>query len=166
MKKHRPRPAPRRKKVRSPGPPPARRAAWDAPITFEPEYAYDALSGPDPVAWADMDEEERLEVVELYHEHIEVELPAPRFHAAIHGVVENQLALGDETPVRATLERLMQEGLDRHEAIHAIGTALTDLIYDISKDKLRSDVTEHYYAHLPKVTAESWRSGSADEEQD
>jgi hypothetical protein len=31
--------------------------------------------------------------------------------------VENQAALGDEIPVRGTLERLMGEGLDRHAAI-------------------------------------------------
>ena len=33
-----------------------------------------------------------------------------------HVVVENQVALGEATPVPATLDRLMDEGLDRHDA--------------------------------------------------
>jgi hypothetical protein len=39
--------------------------------------------------------------------------------------VENQVALGDTFAARAVLLRLMAEGLDRHEAIHAIGSVLS-----------------------------------------
>jgi hypothetical protein len=39
-------------------------------------------------------------------------------------IAEDQIALGDEIPARRTLVRLMEEGLDRHEAIHAIDSAL------------------------------------------
>ncbi len=34
--------------------------------------------------------------------------------------------------VRATLNRLMGEGLDRHEAIRAIGLVLSEYIYDLA----------------------------------
>jgi hypothetical protein len=39
-------------------------------------------------------------------------------------IVENQVALGDTFAARAVLLRLMAEGLDRHEAIYAIGSVL------------------------------------------
>ena len=42
------------------------------------------------------------------------------------GIVENQVALGDAFAARAVLLRLMAEGLDRHEAIHAIGSVLSE----------------------------------------
>jgi hypothetical protein len=164
MKKHRSRPAPRRKPVRTPGPPPLSRPAWDAPISFESEFAYDAISGPDLEAWRDMDETERLEVVELYHEHLDVKLPSPQAHAAIHVIVENQIAMSDETPVRGTLERLTREGLDRHQAIHAIGTVLAGLINDVMKGSIRTNPTANYYAGLPMLTAQGWLAGFDDDE--
>src|SRR5947207_11500705 len=81
MKKHRPRPAPRRKPVRTPGPPPPRRPAWDAtPFTFEPDLLYDAIEGPNPREWMELDESERLSLVELYHDHLDIELPSPPAH--------------------------------------------------------------------------------------
>jgi hypothetical protein len=52
-----------------------------------------------------------------------------RAHAANHVIVENQLAMGDATVVPATLARLMQEGLDRHDAIHAIGSVLVGIFF-------------------------------------
>ncbi len=39
-----------------------------------------------------------------------------------HVVVENQIALGDEIPVARNLHQLMAQGLDRHDAIHAIAS--------------------------------------------
>ncbi len=56
----------------------------------------------------------------------------------MHVVVENQIAMGDEIPVRDTLVRLMSEGLDRHDAVHAIATVLTNLIYASSKEDRRA----------------------------
>jgi hypothetical protein len=48
-----------------------------------------------------------------------------RIGATVHVIVENQVALGDAFPAKAVLIRLMNEGLDRHEAIHAIGSVLS-----------------------------------------
>src|SRR5215471_3743760 len=49
-------------------------------------------------------------------------------HSARDGRDANRL--GDETPARRTAQRLINKGLDRHEAIHAIGIIefMSDLI--------------------------------------
>jgi hypothetical protein len=56
---------------------------------------------------------------------------SPKLHGTMHAIVENQVALGDATVVPATLTRLMREGLDRHDAIHAIGSVLMAIIFDV-----------------------------------
>jgi hypothetical protein len=48
-----------------------------------------------------------------------------KLHAVMHVIIENQVALGDEVPAQRTLRRLMAEGLDRHQGIHAISSVLT-----------------------------------------
>lgn len=68
-----------------------------------------------------MGESERLDLVLAYHQRQGDKLPNPNAHAVVHVIVENQVALADETPVAGAKERLIQERLDRHEAIHAIG---------------------------------------------
>jgi hypothetical protein len=59
----------------------------------------------------------------------------PFAHVAIHQIVENQIA--DHAPPQTveTLEALMQTGLTRHEAIHAIGRIVSDEIFEIMRDK-------------------------------
>jgi hypothetical protein len=77
---------------------------------------YDAIEQPDPEIWLELDETERVDLVIDYHRRIGVQLESLELHAMAHVVVENQAALGEATPVPETLERLMDEGLDRHEA--------------------------------------------------
>ena len=72
--------------------------------------SYDALQQPEPAAWLALDEAERMSLVIESHEQSSEEVPEPTLHAVIHTIVENQVALGDETPVAATLERLQREG--------------------------------------------------------
>ena len=90
--------------------------------------AYDPLNAPDPDEWQSMDEDERITLVMEHHRESGVELPNEQLHAVVHVVVENQIALGDEMSAQATLERLMREGLDRHDAIHAVGSVLVDFV--------------------------------------
>ena len=74
-----------------------------------------------------------------------IRLPSPDAHAAVHAVVETQISMGDETPVRCTASRLMAEGLDRHEAIHAIGIAFMGTIHDIANAaRADADPNERY----------------------
>jgi len=123
---------------------------------------YDALIAPDPEEWQALDEEEQLDLVEVYHRRTRAPVPksGARVHALFHVAVENQVALGDETPVKRTLQRLMAEGLDRHDAVHAVGSVLAGHM----NDRLRgseSDPTEDpntaYYAELEALTAAEWR---------
>ncbi|HZM44172.1 MAG TPA: hypothetical protein VFC14_05020 [Burkholderiales bacterium] len=90
-----------------------------------PEHA------PSPEVWLGLDEGERILLVEWYHRDARIPLPRStrRLHAAIHAVVENQLALNDEPVVRA-LARLTKEGLSRHDAVHAIGSVVAGEIFD------------------------------------
>jgi hypothetical protein len=84
---------------------------------------------------------------------------APRLHAAIHVIVENQVAMGDELPVRRVLERLRREGLDRHEAIHAIGSVLANHLSDLLATGPRTvDAHAPYWTELERLTAERWQS--------
>jgi hypothetical protein len=80
---------------------------------------YNPLRGPDPKRWIWTAEDERLAQVLAYHRRSRVKLPNADLHAIMHVVVENQLAERYEATARA-LDRLMSQGLDRHEAVHAI----------------------------------------------
>lgn len=52
--------------------------------------------------------------------------PRLRVHVATHAVVETQIAEGAPPETSMTLQRLMAEGLSRHDAIHAIGTVVSE----------------------------------------
>jgi len=119
---------------------------------------YDPFAAPDPQAWLALDEEERFTLVEDYHRRMRIRVPNARMHAVVHAIVETQIALGDETPARDTLQRLMREGLDRHDAIHAIGSVLVGYMSDLMKaPKSDADSNPRYFAELERLTAEEWR---------
>jgi len=120
---------------------------------------YDPLTAPNPEGWLALDESERTLLIEGYHRRARVRLPNASAHAVIHTVIENQAALGDETPVRRTLDRLMSEGLDRHDAIHAVGLVFTEFFYDTMTGAMRentSDASREYFAAVERTTAASW----------
>lgn len=124
---------------------------------------YDPHQAPNTEEWLALDEAERIGLVQAYHRRARIQLPNQRLHAAIHAIVENQIAVGDELPVRRKLAALMREGLDRHQAVHAIGCALGGLIYDLMKGEgagVYAD--ERYYEELSKLTAASWRADHSD----
>ena len=65
-------------------------------------------------------------------------------HFIIHVVVENQVAMGGEYVAGAVLRRLINEGLDRHQA---------------DKNRPR-EVNAEYKEKLLRLTAKAWlRSG-------
>ncbi|MCD4749770.1 MAG: hypothetical protein K8R59_10400, partial [Thermoanaerobaculales bacterium] len=80
---------------------------------------YNSLKKPNPRKWLSASEFARIKAVLKHHADEPDELPNKQLHASIHFVVENQCALGDETPVSKAIQRLMNEGLDRHDAVHA-----------------------------------------------
>ena len=118
---------------------------------------YDASILPDANAWQALDEQERLDLVREYHRNIGEELPDERqnvLHAVAHVIVENQLALG-VSPVPDTLTRLMREGLDRHAAVHAIGSVLMGAIYEGLSDNA-GNISGEYAKGLSTLTAQKW----------
>jgi hypothetical protein len=120
---------------------------------------YEANDQPHSASWLELDENERVDAVMEYHRRAKVELENLKLHAMTHVVVENQVALGEATPVPATLNRLMQEGLDRHEAIHAIGSILMSIVFDVSQEPaVGGDINARYSRELTTLTAASWRS--------
>jgi hypothetical protein len=122
---------------------------------------YNPLKAPTSEEWLTMDEPERLCLVENYHRHLRAQLPNLTAHAIFHVIVENQAALGDEMPVRRTIGRLMEEGIDRHEAIHAVGSVMSEHMWKLARsipaDPLHAQPNASYYAALEKLTVESWR---------
>jgi uncharacterized protein YoaH (UPF0181 family) len=119
---------------------------------------YDSDHAPDPNVWLDLDEGVRIDLVRDYHTDAEIEIPAEGAHASIHVVVENQVALGEE-PVPETIERLMRQGLDRHEAIHAVGAVLLEDIHNLVHAKQEKFDLRRYRSRLDKLTAKRWRKG-------
>jgi hypothetical protein len=119
---------------------------------------YNPLVEPDPERWLETDEPERLHVVLAYHRQAGIKLPDEFLHAAIHTTVENQAALGGETPVAQALERLVNQGLDRHDAIHAIGSVLADHIWELMSrgDSEVTDPNVVYFREIRALTAQKW----------
>ena len=67
---------------------------------------YDASKAPDPEAWLELDEQDRIDQVIDYHKRAKKPVGENnKLHAAAHVIVENQAAMGDATVVPATLDR-------------------------------------------------------------
>ena len=125
---------------------------------YDIEGAYDPAVAPDPGRWLALDEQERQDMVLDYHRGAGLSLPSEKMHAIIHVTIENQIALGDELPVRRAVDRLMADGLDRHQAVHAVGSVLTSHLYEAIKDPEAKAVSqEAYNAAVEQLTVESWR---------
>ena len=136
----------------------AQQADW-ARSALEPAEGlireYDPSTEPNAEQWLALGEQERIDLVLGYHRRARIRLPRQQVHAVVHVVVENQIA-DAELPVRRTLQRLMSEGLDRHEAIHAIGSVLVGHFNEMMREKSNRDPSEDYFAELEALTAEGW----------
>ena len=117
---------------------------------------YDPLKAPDSEQWLELDPQERIALVEQYHRKARVALPNRVLHATMHAVIENQLAEGIPVVCEA-LSRLMAEGLDRHDAVHAIASVMTEHIWHLlRKDPVGDDPNERYYQAVRALTAKQW----------
>jgi len=115
---------------------------------------YDALKAPDPEAWLALDEDERVALVEDYHKQTEGRFPRLRVHSILHHIVENQLAMG-LPEVGAALKRVMAEGLDRHQAVHAIASVIAGQLHSMLSKRQKFD-QEAYDRALKELTAAKW----------
>ncbi|BCG04669.1 hypothetical protein PPGU19_092370 (plasmid) [Paraburkholderia sp. PGU19] len=123
--------------------------------------AYNPQSAPEPGSWLELDEQERIDLVESWHRAAQVKLPNVTAHAALHTVVENQIAVNLEPVVRA-VHRLTKGGLTRHDAIHAIGSVVAEQFFDTLTTEQRDEVDAsqaHYLAAVERLTVKSWRQG-------
>jgi UDP-N-acetylmuramyl tripeptide synthase len=119
---------------------------------------YNPAVPPDPTEWLALDEGERIALVEDYHRRARIDLPQATLHAAIHAVIEQQLA-AQLAPAVNAFARLREEGLDRHNAVHALGAVLTEHIRRLMIGELDStNPNASYFADLARLTAASWRS--------
>jgi hypothetical protein len=119
---------------------------------------YDPNQAPDPDEWNALDESEQIQLVKQYHKRERVKSPNTEVHAVFHVVVENQIAMGEEMNVSKTLDRLLSDGLDRHDALHAIGTVIAGHMQSMMSDgpsEFRQDV---YASDLDMLTVETWRA--------
>jgi hypothetical protein len=138
----------------------ARQALDHARSRRDGDMTYDALVVPDPVAWLSRPEDERIRIVEDYHRRIRVPLPRARrsAHAILHVIVENNAASGEEPAVKTALERLTGEGLDRHQAVHAVATAFVEMLnIAVGDDVVFSP--EQCRKAIEELTADSWLNG-------
>lgn len=120
--------------------------------------AYDPDIAPDPQAWLALDEPARIQLAAAFHQAQGIELPSLRAHAAFHAIVETQIAEGRMPAIRA-VARLRREGLTRHDAVHAVGSVLAELLHKVAaaKGADKSGVsTVRYNAALERLTAKRW----------
>lgn len=117
---------------------------------------YDPLKTPEAGEWLELDEQMRIVLVERYHKKARIAMPNYTVHAAMHAAVENQLA--EAMPdVQDALSRLMADGLDRHDAIHAIAWVLSEHFWRLlQKEPIAGDPNEAYLREIRAVTAKKW----------
>lgn len=119
---------------------------------------YDPDIPPNASQWLAADEGVRLVLVTNYHQGMDLPESRLRLHAAIHVVVENQIALGEEAVIDA-MTRLQAEGLSRHDAVHAIGMVVSEHLFEILRTDSDDTVkkTTPYLDRLKQLTADAWR---------
>lgn len=120
--------------------------------TYTPDEA------PNPPEWLALDEAVRLNLVIAYHQREKIHVANARLHAAIHTVVETQVAIREQVVVE-TIARLRQEGLSRHDAIHAVGSVLVARLLAALKQKTTPiSLAGAYLEDLKALTAEAWKN--------
>ena len=121
--------------------------------------SYNPSMTPNPRDWLSMDEAERVELISQYHEEKGEYGESLAAHAAIHCAVETQIAMKTSEVCNA-LGRLLDQGLHRHDAIHAIGSILAEHMNDLlsGKEEDTDDPNEKYYDRLSRFNASDWQS--------
>ncbi len=117
---------------------------------------YDPTKPPDPEKWQALDHDEQVEMIRRFHQRARLKPPNAEAHAMFHAVVEGQIAGGDAR-VRETLERLMREGLDRHDALHAVASVLAEQMWNaMNKPQEGGSLPDAYYQGLEALSASTW----------
>lgn len=120
--------------------------------------SYDPDIQPNAESWLELDEQERISLAVNFHRRAGIDLPNVKAHATFHAIVENQIALGVECVVRA-IPRLMNQGLSRHDAVHAVASVLADQLYEqanLSMEDTAEVVNARYQSAVERLTAKAW----------
>jgi hypothetical protein len=122
--------------------------------------SYDPAVQPNIEEWLQATDDEKNTVVREFHEENDEDLDdeALAIHAALHVIVENQLAMGVEL-VPEAVAKLTRQGLSRHETIHAIGAILAEDVFAIARGDKSEFSPKQYRRKLEKITAKRWRKG-------
>lgn len=95
---------------------------------------YDANRPISEPAWRTLDGAERIRAVVHFHEQHGIAVPHLKWHALMHVNVENML-LPARSPMARALERLQQQGVSRHDAIHTFAAVtLAHPVDDLTGD--------------------------------
>jgi hypothetical protein len=101
-----------------------------------------------------MTDEACIELVRQYHRTEDIDVPNEDLHYALHTAVENQAAMEGQTPVADVLRRLQEDGLDRHQAVHAVAGVLVR--YLVGEDAGRGDAGAAYFDEVRALPAQDW----------
>ncbi len=120
--------------------------------------SYNPQIQPVSAEWLSLDESDRSLLVLNSHVGLMGRGQRAKAHAAMHVLVENQLALGFEPTVQA-VERLQLEGLSRHDSVHAVALVVAEHIFNVARlpagadaEALQSELTQN----VERLTAKSW----------
>jgi hypothetical protein len=138
----------------------APQASGNDPLSAEKlaELGYDPNIEVDVAAWKGLEERERLSRVAKYHNatlkkaHMP---PSMQRHAAMHVIVESQIADAAPAEAKSALERLRGEGMSRHNAVHAIGWLATEHMRR-AMAKQRPVDDKAYAKDLTTLTGHNW----------
>lgn len=121
-------------------------------------HKYDPEQAPQAKSWLSIDERERIDLVYAYHRKQRIQLPNAELHASLHTMVENQIAEGYAPTVDA-MARLREEGLSRHDSVHAVAWILALHINDLMRSPhslIPSKSNERLEKAIDKLTAQLW----------
>jgi hypothetical protein len=99
---------------------------------------YDPSTQPESSTWLSWPESERLRLAVNFHSVHRLKARNGKAHAAMHVVVENQIASGFGPTVRA-MARLQQQGLTRHDALHAVGSVVAEHLHQMMSAEPAAD---------------------------
>ena len=122
---------------------------------------YDPMKPPLKSRWLALDGSDRIAQVKKYHREQKIEVPSVTLHATLHVIVENLLAEGIPDAVE-TMRRLQSEGLNRHQALHAVATAVAHYMHDKVSALASHEIanTEECLRLIREMTIEKWHESA------
>jgi len=118
---------------------------------------YDPNVAPDGPSWVALDEQERITLAIRAHEGRFPDALHSRdgneiMHGSLHAIIETQIANGDPPATGRTVSRLVEDGLTRHAATHAVMEVLAHQLAGLGQGGARFD-HERFEAELDQLTA-------------